>query len=400
MEVERWKLQIRRIDERQALRDEVTGQVFVIVKGQCSPTMVDRIEASHDWSVIHQQHNLIELLTLIRQSLYTGATTLNPVHALRDAYNRYQSFQQGTRMSSSDYLSEFKALITTIQQLGGELGMEASHVREQFNNAETIMDANNPTEAEETHAQNAASEAFLAVDFLVKSDMKRFGSLLADLENSYTRGVNGYPITLTSSFDMIVNYRDPSKYHAPTHNVNEDGLSFFNDQGEPHEQQVSQGCGHGGCSAIGRGGRGGCGCGNGGGRGQRQHSEQGSDFYQALGNDDNYQCNEPRQIEDNPNEQSVPCSHCIASHIHYSPSKPFDTETPERWLMLNSCSTLNLISNKSWLSDLHEVDTAMHIHSTGGVSSTCKMGYLGNYPTTVWYLTGSHADILSLRDVT
>ena len=68
--------------------------------------------------------------------------------------------------------------------------------------------------------------------------------------------------------------------------------------------------------------------------------------------------------------------------------------------MLDSCSTLNLISNKSWLLDLHEVDTAMHIHFTRGISVTRKMVYLGNYPTPVWYLTGGHANILSLRDVT
>ena len=68
--------------------------------------------------------------------------------------------------------------------------------------------------------------------------------------------------------------------------------------------------------------------------------------------------------------------------------------------MLGSCSTLNPISNKSWLSDLHEVDTAMHIHSTAGISVTRKIGYLGNYPTPVWYLAGSHANILSLWDVT
>ena len=126
LEVERWKLWIRHIDERQAVRDEVMRQGFVIVKGQCSPTVVDQIEASHDWNAIHQQHNLIELLTLIRRSLYTGTTTQNPVHALRDAYSCYQSFRQGTQMSCSDYLCEFKALITTVQQLGGELGMEAS----------------------------------------------------------------------------------------------------------------------------------------------------------------------------------------------------------------------------------------------------------------------------------
>ena len=128
--------------------------------------------------------------------------------------------------------------------------MEASRMREHLNNDETVMDANNPTEAEEMHVQNAAREAFLAVDFLVKSDMKRFGSLLAELENSYTHGVDGYPVTLASSFDMVVNYRDPSKYCTPTHDVNDDGMSFFNDQGEPHDQQVSQGRGHEGAVPL------------------------------------------------------------------------------------------------------------------------------------------------------
>ena len=145
--------------------------------------------------------------------------------------------------------------------------MEARRVREQLNNDETIMDINNPTEEEETCAWNTAHEAFLVVDFLAKSDMKRFGSLLAELENSYTRGVDGYPITLTSSFDMIVNYRDPSKYRTSTCDINEDGLSYFNDQGEPHEQRISQGHGHGRCSGGGQGGCGGRGCGNGGGWG-------------------------------------------------------------------------------------------------------------------------------------
>ena len=84
-------------------------------------------------------------------------------------------------------------------------------------------------------AQNAARDAFLAVDFLAKSNMKRFGSLLAELENSYTCGVDRYPVTLASSFDMTVNYKDPSKYRTSAHDANEDGLSFFNDQGEPHE---------------------------------------------------------------------------------------------------------------------------------------------------------------------
>ena len=225
--------------------------------------------------------------------------------------------------------------------------------------------------------------------------MKRFGSLLAELENLYTRGVDGYHIMLASSFDMVVNYKDPSKYRTPTHDANEDGMSFFNEQ---DEQRTPQGRGYGGRGVAGRSGHGSRGCGSGRGRGQR--GEQGSNFYQALDHDDDYQSSEPAEAEYNSNEQVTPYSRCIKSHVHYSPLKPFNTETPECWLMIDSCSTLKLISNKSWLSNIHEVDTTMHIHSTGGVSVTRKMGYLGNYPTPVWYLPDGNANILSLWHVT
>ena len=66
-------------------------------------------------------------------------------------------------MSNSNYQREFKALVTTVQQLGGELGVEGSRVREQHDNDKTMMDANNPSKAEQTRARNAAWEALLAV---------------------------------------------------------------------------------------------------------------------------------------------------------------------------------------------------------------------------------------------
>ena len=106
--------------------------------------------------------------------------------------------------------------------------------------------------------------------------------------------------------------------------------------------------------------------GRGSGHGRGQQGEQGSNFYQALDDNDDYQHSEPAEVEYNSNEQVTPYSCCVESHVHYSPLKPFNAETPEHWLMINSCSTLNLICSRLWLSNIHEVDTTMHIHSTGG----------------------------------
>ena len=102
-------------------------------------------------------------------------------------------------------------------------------------------------------------------------------------------------------------------------------MLFFNEQ---DGQRSPQGRGYGGSGVVGRSRCGSRRCGGGCGRGQR--GEQGINFYQAPDDDDDGQSNDLAEVEYNSNEQVTPYSWCVKSHIHYSPSKPFDAETPER----------------------------------------------------------------------
>ena len=104
---------------------------------------------------------------------------------------------------------------------------------------------------------------------------------------------------------------------------------------------MSQGPGHGGHSGGGRGGHRGRGHGNGGGRGQGQRSEQGSNFYQALDDDDDYQCNKSTEVEDNPNEQYVPCSYCVESHVHNHDNRSLPNNQTLLILVVGSFSSLH-----------------------------------------------------------
>jgi hypothetical protein len=65
-------------------------------------------------------------------------------------------------------------------------------------------------------------------------------------------------------------------------------------------------------------------------------------------------------------------------------------------LLLDSCSTVCLISNGSILHGIHMVKHCMHIHCNAGVQSMNQMGYLGDFPELVWYDPKGVANILSL----
>jgi hypothetical protein len=65
-------------------------------------------------------------------------------------------------------------------------------------------------------------------------------------------------------------------------------------------------------------------------------------------------------------------------------------------LLLDSCSTVNLIANKTLLHGIHTVPTTMHIRCNAGVTSTNLKGWLSNFPEPVWYNPDGLANIMSL----
>ena len=89
---------------------EVSKQAFAVVLGQCSQTVRERIRASTSWRTVNDNSDLMGLLRLVRESLYTGATTRHPIHSLQEAEEALMSFRQGDNMSNHVYYEKFKGV--------------------------------------------------------------------------------------------------------------------------------------------------------------------------------------------------------------------------------------------------------------------------------------------------
>ena len=80
----------------------------------------------------------------------------------------------------------------------------------------------------------------------------------------------------------------------------------------------------------------------------------------------------------------------LASFIHHLPAT---------WLLLDSCSTTNLISNKSWLHNIHVDGTSILVRCYVGTITLTQKGYFGSYPEPVWFNPHGIANIMSLDNV-
>jgi hypothetical protein len=142
MEMEIWKIEYKTYSEALKRRELLVGQVFAIVLGQCSPTVVDRLKSSATWDVINGGNDLMGLLRLIRTSMYTGATSKNPLQSLLEAQSKFLAFRQTSRMTNAEYLRTFTALSDQVVHLHGDLGTDQTYVT-----ARIVEDGDDPTDA-------------------------------------------------------------------------------------------------------------------------------------------------------------------------------------------------------------------------------------------------------------
>ena len=69
---------------------------------------------------------------------------------------------------------------------------------------------------------------------------------------------------------------------------------------------------------------------------------------------------------------------------------------PKDWILLDSCSTVNIFCNKDLLQNIHKVNKTMKLHCQSGTSSTNLMGTLPGYPEPIWFAPDGIANVLSL----
>ena len=72
---------------------------------------------------------------------------------------------------------------------------------------------------------------------------------------------------------------------------------------------------------------------------------------------------------------------------------------PQRWILLDSCSSANLISDRTLLHNVHQATCPLVVHCNAGSVTLTEQGYFGSYPEPVWYNPSGLANIMSLNNI-
>jgi len=186
--------------------------------------------------------------------------------------------------------------------------------------------------------------------FLAHCDKKRYSNLICNVENEYTRGSATYPQTLRAAFAMLINYK-------ATRQQGQEGMEygsmFYMDDNESssgygRSRGCGQGHGNGRDNRGSRSGRHGRGHGNGNecGSGTPKVNEpEDAKELHLMVNDDLEMVNDYSLFHR--------ISHCLQLSER--------SDLKSNMLLIDSCSTMNLIANPALLHNIHKVDIPLKV---------------------------------------
>ena len=151
-------------------------------------------------------YDMSTLLEAIKTIIYKFKDQKYLPLSLHNVKTNFHNFRQGT-LTNTDYLDKFMNLIEMAELYEGTL-----HDSAMFRIAILTSNLRATPEAyfdEDKRAtiNTAAREIYLSCTFIVASDSKRYGCLVEELENDYTKRNNNYPTNMVKYYQLINEYK-------------------------------------------------------------------------------------------------------------------------------------------------------------------------------------------------
>ena len=192
-EIERYRIKMKMHLEEEKLYKRNKGKVFIIVIGQCTKPVKNKLASfPEEYKKFEQDDDVAGVLTKMKELVYNTTNIQYEIWTLQKQLRTGLCLRQYDREDLQTYSKRFLAQIEITEKLWGEL-------------IPWKMKDKQPTEQQE------ARNKILACVFLSGADIKRYRKAKLALNNNYIMGKNDYPADVPEMVKYLANFKGLDK---------------------------------------------------------------------------------------------------------------------------------------------------------------------------------------------
>jgi len=186
--MERYKMKLRMVFDKEEQYRTDKAKVFRIIMGQCAVAMKNKVEASAGYNDLEKKDDVIGLLKTLKGLAYTTDNVQYEFWIMQASIKKLIEMRQEPKESLIGFAKRFLGQLEVTEDVWGQL-------------------IPNKMKGKPVSEQEKARNKYLACVFLAGVDKSKYGKAVDDLNNDFLLGAVSYPEDVPSMMTLLSNRR-------------------------------------------------------------------------------------------------------------------------------------------------------------------------------------------------
>ena len=199
--VKKFEKDLARYYEKMDKYNEYKAKVFLVVKGQCSLSMKNKLEAMKEYGKLEKDDDVVGLLKIIKELSYVSTEVKYQYWSMTTMLYKLMNTRQGENETMAAYYKRFKNVVDIVEGQWGELYPEKV----------AKDDSDYSDDAKRQAVIDGCNGKLLACVFMHGANRKSHKSCIGELNNMYLSGSDRCPKSVEAAMTYMSHYVDQNR---------------------------------------------------------------------------------------------------------------------------------------------------------------------------------------------